>query len=223
LEEAVRVIKALWASSREQPTSFHGRFYNLENAFMSQPPSQQPHPPIYIGAMAAKRTLQVVGRIGDGWYGLVNSPETFKKSWSVVKKAAEDAGRSADEIEPSTHLFAAFPRNSAERKAALLGGKVMLLTEKSVLATFGYKRQTEHYQRLMVLPPQVKKVVEEAEQVPDDIVYKTMAIGGIDEVEARIQEFQEAGLKHLAVVNLLAPSAIKRTLHSFRRIIKRHN
>ncbi|MGA3405139.1 MAG: LLM class flavin-dependent oxidoreductase [Candidatus Bathyarchaeia archaeon] len=222
LAEAIQVIQALWKSTRENPTSFNGRFYKLENAFMSQLPTQRPHPPIYIGAIASKRALQVVGQLGDGWYGLLNTPETFKKGWSIVKEAAESAGRSAAQIEPSSHLMMAFPRNSAEKKAALLGGKAMLLMEKKVLATFGYSPQIEHYQRLMVLEADVKKVMTAAEEIPDDIAYRTMAIGGKEEVESKIEELAKAGVKHFAVADFLAPASTKRTLKLFRGIIKKY-
>jgi alkanesulfonate monooxygenase SsuD/methylene tetrahydromethanopterin reductase-like flavin-dependent oxidoreductase (luciferase family) len=112
LAEAIQVIRALWSSSREKTASFDGQYYRLDNAFLSQAPKQKPCPPIYVGAMASKRALQVVGKLGDGWYAWFNTPDTFKKRWSIVKEAAKSVRRRAEQIEPASHLMVAFPRNT---------------------------------------------------------------------------------------------------------------
>ena len=68
LEEGIQLIKLLWGSSRQQSANFEGQYYHLKDAFLSQPPKQKPHPPIFVGAFSSKRALQVVGRLGNGWY-----------------------------------------------------------------------------------------------------------------------------------------------------------
>lgn len=80
LEEAVRVIKLLWGSRREKAVSFSGKYYNLRDAFLSLSPSRKPHPPVYIGAMASRRMLELVGEQGDGWIAWFNTPESSRRS-----------------------------------------------------------------------------------------------------------------------------------------------
>ena len=47
LEEAVRVVKALWT---QPEVDFQGRYYQLDGAVSEPKPLQRPHPPIAIGA-----------------------------------------------------------------------------------------------------------------------------------------------------------------------------
>jgi len=221
LAEAIQVIRALWASSREKPVTFSGQFYQLENAFLSQPPKQKPSPPIYVGALSSKMALQVVGQLGDGWLSWFNTADTFKKRWSIVKEAAESAGRSQRQIEPVSGIMVAFPRNARERKLALLSGKMTLLMEKTVLASLGQTPdlQLQHYQNLLVSKAKVQEIIDAAEAVPDDIVFRTMAIGGRDEVKERTEQLARAGVRHFTIVDLLAPKTVRGTLKTFSKIV----
>jgi hypothetical protein len=115
----------------------------------------------------------------------------------------------------------ALPRNSEERKAALLAGKATLLMEKNVLVSLGYASEAAQYQHLMVLREDVAKVMDEAAKIPDDLVYRTMAVGGAEEIQEKAEELAKAGLRHLAIADLLAPKAAKRTLQICRKVMRR--
>src|SRR5690348_5908435 len=75
LREFVTVMKMLWTG---KPVTFHGEFYNLDNAILLPRPVQKPHPPVWIAANAP-RSLQVTGEVGDGWMPLAESVESYKK------------------------------------------------------------------------------------------------------------------------------------------------
>src|SRR5271156_643358 len=45
MEEAVRLIRALWTEKR---TTFHGTYFQAEDAILEPKPPQRPHPPILI-------------------------------------------------------------------------------------------------------------------------------------------------------------------------------
>ena len=49
LREALRVIKALWSATKEQPASFQGEIFSLKNAWLGLTPVQIPHPPSTSG------------------------------------------------------------------------------------------------------------------------------------------------------------------------------
>ena len=221
LTEAIQVIRSLWKSTRENPTSFTGSYYRLTNAFLSQRPHQT-YPPIYVGAFASPRALAVVGQFGDGWHSWINTPDTFRRSWTIIENAAKSAGRDAEKIDSTTHLMLANPRNSEEKKLALLAGKATLLMEKNVLKSLGYSPELEQYQHLMVLKQDVARVMASAAQIPDELVHKTMAIGGTDEITEKIEWFAKSGVKHLAVTDLLAPKTAKRAITLVSRIMKKH-
>jgi phthiodiolone/phenolphthiodiolone dimycocerosates ketoreductase len=219
LTEAVQIIRSLWRSSREQPISFEGVHYKLHNAFLSQRPLQT-YPPIYVGVFSSKRALAFIGQFCDGWHSWINTPDTFRKNWSIVAEAAKAAGRRERDIDSTTHLMVAFPRNSEEEKTALLAGKATLLMEKNALRSLGHAATLEQYQHLMVLKSDVTRVMAAAESVPDDLVYKTMAIGGVEEVKEKIDSLTRGGVKHLAVADLLAPKTAPRTVKIFSKIIR---
>jgi phthiodiolone/phenolphthiodiolone dimycocerosates ketoreductase len=221
LDEAVQVIRLLWGSSRKRPVDFAGSFFSLKQAFLSQTPYSKPNPPIFIGAFASPRALRVAGKRGDGWHSWINTPDTFRKRWAVVRESIKASGRSDRKFVTSSHLMIALPRNHEERKAALLAGKATLLMEKDVLVSMGYASEVAQYQHQMVLREDVAKVMDEAAKIPDDLVYRTMAIGGIGEIEEKVEELAKAGIKHLAIADLLAPKTAKRTLQICRRITRR--
>jgi phthiodiolone/phenolphthiodiolone dimycocerosates ketoreductase len=222
LEEAIKIIHLLWSSSRDNRKNFSGRFCKLENAFLSQSPKRRPHPPVYVGAFSSRKTLEVVGRLGDGWYSWLNTPETFQERWAVIQQSARSSLRSARSIMPCSHLMVAFPRNSAEKRLALLSGKAVLLMERSVLRKLGYSHLLSQYQHVMADRDDVAKIMNEAQKIPDEFVYRTMALGS-DAVEERIEELTNAGVRHFAVADLLAPKTVPRTLAAFKGVIKAHS
>ena len=114
----------------------------------------------------------------------------------------------------------ALPRNSAEKQMALLTGKSVLLMEKITLRKLGYSSNVPHYQHIMPLDYSITEIMNEAAKIPDEFVYETMGVGGIGEVEEKVENLAKAGVKHLAIADLLAPKTLKRTLNTFRKIIR---
>ncbi len=222
LEEAVRVIKLLWSSTREEQVGFSGEYYSMKNAFLSLHPTRKPHPPVYIGSLGARTTLEIVGREGDGWFAWVNTRDQFRKRWKVIAETAKAAGRDPRKIDAASHCFVALPRNSEERKAAMLGGKATLLMEKRTLESMGY---TDHlkflqYQNFTINNDYVKKIFAAASEIPDEYVHKLMAIGGPEEVRGLVEDMTKTGVKHLIVADHLAPRSTKRTLELFKKLIR---
>ena len=96
LEEAVQLIRLLFES--DEPVSFSGNHYRLENAFCDPKPVQRPRPPIVIGGEGEKRTLRTLARYGDVM-DCGGTPETLRKKIGVVEGHCRDAGRNPAEIE----------------------------------------------------------------------------------------------------------------------------
>ncbi|MBI5877627.1 MAG: TIGR03560 family F420-dependent LLM class oxidoreductase [Chloroflexi bacterium] len=114
LEDAVRLIKAMWTQSR---TTYHGKYFKVEDAILEPKPVQKPHPPIMIGGSGEQLTLRVVARVGTAT-NLFGDPETIKHKYDVLKQHCEKEGRNYDEIE-RTNQFGnlLLARTEAELKA----------------------------------------------------------------------------------------------------------
>lgn len=174
-----------------------------------------------MGAFASEAALRLVGELGDGWHSWLNTTETFRKRWSVISESAQSAGRSSNEIEPATHLAVSFPRSLTEKRKALIAGKATLIVEKTLLREFGYARNPDDYQNILSLSKDdVSKLMRTAADLPDEYVYRTMAIGKLDDIGEKIDELAEVGVKHFAVLDLLGPITTRRTIRMFRRIIR---
>ena len=61
LEEAIHIIKCLWADG---PLSFHGSHYRISDYEGQPKPLQHPHPPIFIGG-GGRRLLSLAAREAD--------------------------------------------------------------------------------------------------------------------------------------------------------------
>jgi phthiodiolone/phenolphthiodiolone dimycocerosates ketoreductase len=225
LEEAVRVIKLLWASSREKMVSFSGDYYSLNKAFISLRQYKETPPPVYVGAMNATTTLELTGKMGEGWFCWFNTPETFARKWKIVSEAARAAGRDPRKIDTCSHLLMALPRNSEERASAMLGAKATLLMEKRTLASMGYEPRADflQYQNFTITKEYVARIMKEASEIPDEYVHRCMAVGTLEDVERLVEQFAKAGIKHIVVADFLAPKTTKRTIQSLRKLIASHH
>jgi F420-dependent oxidoreductase-like protein len=98
MEEAVRLILAMWTESR---TTFHGRYFHVEDAILEPKPVQKPHPPVLIAGGGEQLTLRAVARLGDAC-NIGGDPEMVRHKLSVLRRHCEAAGREYETIE-KTH------------------------------------------------------------------------------------------------------------------------
>jgi len=88
LEEAVQIIIKMWTEER---ASFHGKFYQLSDAYCNPKPIQKPHPPIMIGGGGERRTLKIVAKYGDAC-NIFGSVETVKHKLEVLREHCRSVG-----------------------------------------------------------------------------------------------------------------------------------
>lgn len=96
LEEAVQVIRLLFES--DEPVSFAGRYYKIENALCDPKPVQRPRPPIVIGGDGERRTLRTLARFGDVMDAGA-TPVMIRHKIDVLERHCREAGRDPHEIE----------------------------------------------------------------------------------------------------------------------------
>jgi hypothetical protein len=87
----------LWADG---PSTYHGKYVQFERVHCDTKPAQAGGVPILIGGstdFAARRA----GRLGNGWYPYVISPEDMAARIETLRKTAQEHDRNPDEIELS--------------------------------------------------------------------------------------------------------------------------
>jgi F420-dependent oxidoreductase-like protein len=95
LEDAIKLIKTMWTEER---TTYHGKYFHVENAILEPKPNQKPHPPILIGGAGEQLTLRTVARMGDA-SNFIGTPEVVKHKYEVLKQHCDNEGRDYNEIE----------------------------------------------------------------------------------------------------------------------------
>jgi probable F420-dependent oxidoreductase len=97
MDEHIAAMRALWTQA---PASFDGRFTRFHRVHCDVSPWQADGVPILIGGStpaAARRA----GRLGDGFYPYVVSPDELAARWAEVEAAAREAGRDPSAVELS--------------------------------------------------------------------------------------------------------------------------
>lgn len=110
LEEALRVIRALWT---ERPASFSGRYYRVDQARESPLPIQRPHPPIMIGGSGEKVTLRLVAKYGQ-MCNVAGDPDTVRHRLGVLREHCDKIGRPYEEITRSNFVTVIIGKDEAE-------------------------------------------------------------------------------------------------------------
>jgi len=93
-EEAIQCLLAVWGPD---PVEYHGKYFNLDPAYIGPKPVQKPHPPLIVGAFVPK-ALDRAGRLADGFTGCCAPVDALISMMRAVKKGAEERGRDADKL-----------------------------------------------------------------------------------------------------------------------------
>jgi F420-dependent oxidoreductase-like protein len=96
LREATRIIRGLLDTGK---VTYHGKYYQLENATLGTRPIQK-RVPILIGGGGEQVTLKITARYADWWHGF-GDPSVIKHKLDVLKKHCIDVGRDYNEIAPT--------------------------------------------------------------------------------------------------------------------------
>lgn len=95
LDECIEAMRALWA---EGPSSYHGRHFQFERIHCDVKPAQAGGVPILVGG-SSEHAARRAGRLGNGWYPYVISPEDTAVRIETLRKTAQEHGRDPDAIE----------------------------------------------------------------------------------------------------------------------------
>lgn len=95
LDETIEAMRALWGPG---PATYRGRHVRFENVSCDAKPARAGGVPILIGG-SSPAAARRAGRLGDGFYPYVISPEDLAARMAELRSAAREAGRDPDAIE----------------------------------------------------------------------------------------------------------------------------
>lgn len=137
LEEAIQLMKALWAPGT---ASFQGKYYTLDGAEMLPKPAAG-RPYLVIGGSGPQKTLRMVARYADEWNSVNGTPELLSDRNDILARHCEAEGRDPATIKRSTMHFALAGPDAGfvDRSAAFLTGHMPryagMSTEQALAAT----------------------------------------------------------------------------------------
>lgn len=134
-EDGLEVVTRLLKS--DQPASYQGKYYQIEEAVLLPRPQRPGGPKILIGGNGRQRTMPLVARFADEWNGLYKQLAEIKALQAHMDELAEQAGRDPGSIRRSMMIGCEFGRDQAEVKRLVekrTGGQ---RTARELVETFG--------------------------------------------------------------------------------------
>lgn len=108
--EAIEIIRKYWTGER---FDYNGKIFQLEDVDMLPTPVQPGGPPIWVSGRQ-EAPMRRAALMGDGWHPYMYTPEKCRESFSMVKEAAREGGRTL----PDDYVFAVFIYVSIDDDAA---------------------------------------------------------------------------------------------------------
>ncbi len=107
-EQRIAAMKEMWTQDEAE---YHSEFVDIPKTYVIPKPTQNPHPPILIGA-GSKWARQRIVDWADGWLPNITAPGFVERGIQDIQSRASEAGRDFDEI--SINVFGAVEDGLAE-------------------------------------------------------------------------------------------------------------
>lgn len=159
--------------------------------------------PIFLATLGPK-SLEYTGAAADGWLGTSFSPDHAEAHYSFIRKGAESAGRTLDDIELHAACNVDIGENVEElieaRRAGVafqMGGMGSATTNfyNDAFKRAGFSDAAVEIQRLWV----DGKRDEARKIVPDEMITQFGAIGTPEMVRDRFKVYRDAGVDSLSL------------------------
>ena len=200
LKETVEIVRLAF---RGEKLRYSGRVHHLPRPGGEGKALRIDHPPVDIPiflATLAPKALEYTGAAADGWLGTSFSPDHAEAHFAHIRRGAQAAGRSLDDIELHATCPVAIGELIAARKpgVAFSLGAMGSATTNFYNAAFqrsGFEDEAKAVQRLWI----AGKRKEAAERVPDAMVSQFGAIGTLAMVRQRFHTYRQAGIDGLTL------------------------
>lgn len=130
LDETIRLWRHLWSGST---APFQGRFHRFADFAFGPLPDQGAALPIVVGGRA-EAALRRAGSVADGYHSSAIGPPRYAENVSVIRSAAEAAGRPMPWLSARVHVRFAEPTDASY---AMQGTPDSIATEIRAFAALG--------------------------------------------------------------------------------------
>ncbi len=136
-EEGLDCVTSLLHS--DTPVTYHGKYYNLEEAQILPQPESTGSPSILIGGNGIRRTLPLAARYADEWNANFTGAEEFKRMNAELDRLLAVAGRPPHAVRRSlmTNCVFAKDRRGLEQRLAGKGKTKEELRERGSIVAAG--------------------------------------------------------------------------------------
>jgi phthiodiolone/phenolphthiodiolone dimycocerosates ketoreductase len=210
LEETVEVIRMLWKSTLNSSMTFQGQFYNLKDAWLDLHPYNDRSLPVYIASLGSRRSLQLTGKLADGWLPWFNTPESFLKRSKIIDEMALKMDRSPQDIEKTAVVYLALTDEQEKQKRILesMKAEIVVLTGARRLAGYGYVVNADEsinysYQKCLASKADAERAKRLGEAMPDSLVKRFLVTGNPKQCVDGVEELVNAGAQHLIIRDML--------------------
>jgi F420-dependent oxidoreductase-like protein len=93
MAEQMEIVARSW---EDEPFSFAGEHYLIENLDALPKPLQRPRPPVIVGGQAKRRSVDLAARWGDEYNTFSATPDELRTRCRLFREAWERAGRDPD-------------------------------------------------------------------------------------------------------------------------------
>jgi phthiodiolone/phenolphthiodiolone dimycocerosates ketoreductase len=224
-EEALRVIKMLWAS--DGPIDFSGQFYTLRHARLDTEPYEGRFPPIW-GAGSGPRVLGIIGRHCDGWWPAgAYSPEDYAEKLEAVRDAAEQAGRDPMAITPAIIWTCLIADDDAELakilEAPLIRAYYVMQTPAALMRQFGFEHPLgDDWRGYQDITPEAlprERVFAMLKKVSIDSLLKLVPHGSSKQIARILKGYIEAGLRVPKILDYGSMAGLRFAARSAQKVL----
>jgi len=206
-EEQIQVIKTLYGSTPDHTVNYDGKYYKLEGACLQAPPIRKPHPPTYMASGGA-RTLELTGKLGDGWLPIGYTPELFEDHAKQIQASMNTHNRTQkekDNFQYALDIDVYFSEDAEESWAKMKEAVKVSLFKPEVLRVHGIK-EIEGFDFVKYFTEYsmsdqswIVKMRDAATKIPDKIARSSTAVGTPDDIIPTFERFMKAGVNHFVI------------------------
>lgn len=203
--EFIDIVKMTAAGERVE---YEGEIYNTGKRFQLSWKPDHPQFPIYLAALGPQMT-RLTGKIADGVFINMGTPETIKEIAGRVREGAIEAGRDPNMIEIIAKVRCSLHPDRTVARDTLRQG-------------LAFYNIADHYKDMLIgagFEPEVTRIQDAfktggfkaaVQHLTDDYMDKLPAIPGtsVKEIKERLEPFREAGVTRLVIPYVPASEAV---------------